>query len=105
MPGYLRRRARSLRSERAELDELSSGAVRCPPDVDQACVVRAGVGCLNSFFASISGASAEVRLPSGEAAAWSRRDLGLCRLGLSVDVGHYKSPSSGREARASLTPS
>ena len=32
-------------------------------------VVRAGAGCLNSFSASISGASAGVRLPSGEAAA------------------------------------
>ena len=31
--------------------------------------IRAGAGCLNSFSASISGASAEVRLPSGEAAA------------------------------------
>ena len=31
--------------------------------------VRAGAGCLNSFSASISGASAGVRLPSGEAAA------------------------------------
>ena len=30
---------------------------------------RAGAGCLNSFSASISGASAGVRLPSGEAAA------------------------------------
>ena len=32
-------------------------------------VLRAGPGCLNSFSASISGASAGVRLPSGEAAA------------------------------------
>ncbi len=31
--------------------------------------LRAGAGCLNSFSASISGASAGVRLPSGEAAA------------------------------------
>ena len=30
---------------------------------------RAGAGCLNSFSASISGASAGVRLPSGGAAA------------------------------------
>jgi hypothetical protein len=30
--------------------------------------IRAGPGCLNRFSASISGASAEVRLPSGEAA-------------------------------------
>jgi hypothetical protein len=30
---------------------------------------RAGPGCLNSFSTSISGASAGVRLPSGEAAA------------------------------------
>ena len=30
---------------------------------------RAGPGCLNRFSASISGASAGVRLPSGEAAA------------------------------------
>ena len=29
---------------------------------------RGGVGCLNSFSASISGASAAVRLPSGVAA-------------------------------------
>jgi hypothetical protein len=32
-------------------------------------VHRAGAGCLNSFSASISGASAGVRLPSGGAAA------------------------------------
>jgi hypothetical protein len=32
-------------------------------------VRRAGAGCLNSFSASISGASAGVRLPSGGAAA------------------------------------
>jgi hypothetical protein len=31
--------------------------------------VRGGPGCLNRFSASISGASAGVRLPSGEAAA------------------------------------
>jgi len=30
--------------------------------------VRGGPGCLNRFSASISGASASVRLPSGEAA-------------------------------------
>ena len=30
---------------------------------------RGGPGCLNRFSASISGASARVRLPSGEAAA------------------------------------
>jgi len=34
-----------------------------------AAELRAGPGCLNRFSASISGASAEVRLPSGEAAA------------------------------------
>jgi hypothetical protein len=31
--------------------------------------IRGGPGCLNRFSASISGASAEVRLPSGGAAA------------------------------------
>src|SRR3974390_687717 len=31
--------------------------------------IRGGPGCLNRISASISGASAEVRLPSGEAAA------------------------------------
>jgi hypothetical protein len=33
-----------------------------------AVAVRGGLGCLNSFSASISGASAAVRLPSGVAA-------------------------------------
>ena len=32
------------------------------------CENRGGLGCLNSFSASISGASAAVRLPSGVAA-------------------------------------
>jgi CheY-like chemotaxis protein len=32
-------------------------------------VIRAGPGCLDSFSASISGASAGVRLPSGKVAA------------------------------------
>jgi hypothetical protein len=33
-----------------------------------ACLERGGPGCLNRFSASISGASARVRLPSGVAA-------------------------------------
>ena len=57
---------------------------------------RGGPGCLNSFSASISGASAGVRLPSGGAAVCSRLDRASCRQGSSVDVGHCKSPGNGR---------
>jgi len=40
--------------------------------------------CLNNFSASISGASAGVRLPSGGAAVCSRLDRASCRQGSSV---------------------
>ena len=39
---------------------------------------------MNSISASISGASAEVRLPSGEAAGRSKLDRASCRQGSSV---------------------
>ncbi len=61
--------------------------------------VRDGPGCLNRFSASISGASAGVRLPSGKAAARSRRDQVSFRQGSNVDVGHCKSLGSGQSKR------
>jgi hypothetical protein len=57
---------------------------------------RGGPGCLNNFSASISGASAEVRLPSGRAAVCNRLDRASCRQGSSVGVVHYKSRVSLR---------
>src|ERR1700730_14008302 len=57
---------------------------------------RGGPGCLNRFSASISGASARVRLPSGVAAGRSRLDRAWCRKGSRAGAGHFKSPSSGR---------
>ncbi len=44
-----------------------AGARKIRLSIEQDCL-RGGPGCLNSFSASMSGASAGVRLPSGEAA-------------------------------------
>src|SRR6202043_2850863 len=51
---------------------------------------RAGPGCLNRISASISGASAGVRLPDGAAAGGSRLDPACCRQGSNVGGGNYK---------------
>jgi hypothetical protein len=64
--------------------------------------IRGGPGCLNSFSASISGASARVRLPSGGAVVCSRRDQASCRQGSSVDAVHCKNPGSGRVTHGHL---
>jgi hypothetical protein len=60
---------------------------------------RAGPGYLNRFSASISGASAGVRLPSGVAAVASRLDRASCRQGANVGAGRCKSRSIGRSKR------
>jgi two-component sensor histidine kinase len=52
-----------------QLDSDKPAARHLALDVLNTQGERAGPGCLNSFSASISGASAGVRLPSGEAAA------------------------------------
>src|SRR5262249_46579360 len=46
-----------------ETKSANPNVAESPPEI------RAGPGCLDSFSASISGASAGVRLPSGKAAA------------------------------------
>src|SRR6202021_2628753 len=52
--------------------------------------MRGGPGCLNRFSASISGASARVRLPSGVAAGWRVGLLGRgavkARVGTSAII-------------------
>src|SRR5208282_5505597 len=53
------------------------------PTVDLAAL-RGGPGCLDSFSASISGASAGVKLPSGTAAGESKLDQASCRQGLNA---------------------
>jgi hypothetical protein len=64
---------------------------------------RAGPGCLNSFSASISGASAGVRLPCGGAAGGSRRDRVWCRQGSSAAGGDCRSRGSTQSMRAPRT--
>jgi cell division GTPase FtsZ len=51
----------------ATFDESLEGIIRVSV-VATGLEIRAGPGCLNNFSASISGASAEVRLPCGGAA-------------------------------------
>jgi hypothetical protein len=60
---------------------------------------RGGPGCLNNFSASISGASAGVRLPSGGAAVCSKLDRASCRQGSSAGVVYCKSRGSFRWTR------
>ena len=68
---------------------------------------RSGPGCLNRFSASISGASAGVRLPSGRAAERSRLDRGSRRQGSHVAFGDCTTTlenAHGTEFRELLYP-
>src|SRR6266446_7111808 len=65
--------------------------------------IRGGPGCLNSLSASISGASAGVRLPCGGAAGGSRRDRVWCRQGSSAAGGDCRSRGSTQSMRAPRT--